>query len=55
MNRVNQTKQDYSSAQAKHSSNYPEPQIHTKHRPVYPEVAAEQRAQADCSCKLKKN
>jgi len=52
MNRVNETKEIYSSNQAQaHGLNNNAPQGHAKHKTDYPQVAAEQRAQASCGCK----
>lgn len=52
MNRVNETKEVYSSNQAKAHGFGNEAQAgHTKHKADYPQVAAEQRAQAQCGCK----
>ena len=54
MDRVNSTKIDYQSGQAK-SANAGSAQVvhHSKHKQAYPEVAAEARALAKCNCERK--
>ena len=52
MNRMNETKEMYSSNQAKtHGLSNGASASHAKHKEDYPEVAAEQRAQAKCGCR----
>ena len=54
MDRVNSTKTDFQSGQAKsHQADSPQVAHHSKHKQAYPEVAAEARALAKCNCERK--
>ncbi len=55
MNRVNETKKDYQSEQAKSCGlDNSRGENHQKHTVAYPEVSSEARIQAKCNCNRKK-